>query len=203
MDLVAHYVCDSTQRQFYSDLNPTLKYKKGDMSASEYYQNMTRLADTIANIGHPMSDEEVIDYILADLGPGHGDLFTAITVLSNSQEVKLSKFYSYLIAHVAQTNAMNGPNDFSSSANTVTKQETTNPRKNQTNNGYNGPNSGNSRLNFRNNGNRGRGRGRGRYGGGPRCQVCGIPGHIALNCRNRFNHAYHNEDYQSANNAIH
>ena len=39
---------------------------------------MTSLADTMANIGHPMTDEEVIDYILAGLGPGHSDLFTAI-----------------------------------------------------------------------------------------------------------------------------
>ena len=55
------------------------------MSASEYYQKMTRLADTMANIVHHMSDEEVISYILVGLGPDHGDLFTAITLLINSQ----------------------------------------------------------------------------------------------------------------------
>lgn len=42
--------------------------KKGDMAASEYYQKMTSLADTMANIGHPMTDEDVIGYILARLG---------------------------------------------------------------------------------------------------------------------------------------
>lgn len=93
---------------------------------------MTTLVNTRANISHPMSDEEVIGYILADLGLGHDDLFTAITVLRNNQEVKLSEFYSYLIAHEAQTVTMNGPTDFVSSANTFTKQETntSNPRKN-------------------------------------------------------------------------
>lgn len=75
--------------------------KKGGLSASEYYQKITGLADTMANIGHPVTDEEVIGYILAGLGPGHGDLFTTITVLSNQQEVKLSEFYSYLVAHEA------------------------------------------------------------------------------------------------------
>lgn len=101
--------------------------KKGDTSASEYYQKMTALADTMANIGHPMTDEEVIGYILVGLGAGHGDLFTAITVLSNNQEVKLSEFYSYLVAHEAQSAAMNGSTEFASSANVVTKQEPSNP----------------------------------------------------------------------------
>lgn len=62
---------------------------------------MTTLADTMVNIGHPMTDEEVIGYILADLGPGHEDLFTAITVLSDQHKVTLPEFYSYLIAHEA------------------------------------------------------------------------------------------------------
>ena len=59
------------------------------------------VVDTMANIGHPMTDKEVIGYILAGLGPGHGDLFTAIMVLSNNREAKLSEFYSYLITHEA------------------------------------------------------------------------------------------------------
>lgn len=60
---------------------------------------MTGLVDTVANIGHPMTDEEVIGYILAGLGPGHGDLFTTIIVLSNQQALTLPDFYSYLIDH--------------------------------------------------------------------------------------------------------
>lgn len=66
--------------------------KKGDMSASEYYHKMTGLADTMDNIGHAMTNEDVIVYILAGLGPGHGDLFTFITVLSNQREVALPEF---------------------------------------------------------------------------------------------------------------
>ena len=118
------------------------------MSASEYYQKMTTLADTMANIGHPITDEEVIRYILAGLGPEHGDLFTAIIVLSNNQEVKLSKFYSYLVAHEAQLVALNGSTEFASSANVVTKEEPNNPRKPQ------GNNFGHSNSNNNNNGNR-------------------------------------------------
>lgn len=82
--------------------------RKGDMSAAEYYQKMMGFADTMANIGHPMSDEEVIGYILAGLRPGHSDLFTAITVLSNQRAVTLPEFYSYLLAHEAQATLVNG-----------------------------------------------------------------------------------------------
>lgn len=68
---------------------------------------MTESADTMDNIGHPMTDEEVIGYIQVGLGPRHIYLFTAIIVLINHQGVKLREFYSYLISHEAQTMAMN------------------------------------------------------------------------------------------------
>lgn len=118
--------------------------RKGDMSVSEYYQKMTGFADTMANIGHPMTDEEVIGYILAGLGPGHSDLFTAITVLSNQRAVTLPEFYSYLIAHEAQTTAMSGTTDFTSSANNVTRQDSSGPRRNYNSNGYNASNNNNN-----------------------------------------------------------
>lgn len=143
----------------------------------------------MANIGHPMTAEEVIGYILASLGPGHGDLFTAITVVSNQRDITLPEFYSYLIAHEAQATAMNGSVEFSSSANSVVKQETTSTcgsrrNFNNNNNGYNGSNN-QQRSNYGGRGSRGHGR---NYGGGPRCQVCGITDHTTLSCRNRFNH---------------
>lgn len=125
--------------------------KKGDMTASEFYHKMTSLADTMANIGHPMTDEEVIGYILAGLGPGHGDLVTAITVMSNQNSVTLPDFYLYLIAHEAQASIMNSTPDFTTSANTVTRQDQNPSRRNNNNN-----NSFNNRGNYR-----GRGRGRG------------------------------------------
>ena len=102
---------------------------------------MTGFADTMANIGQPMNDEEVIGYMLAGLGLGHGDLFTAITVLSNERKVTLPEFYSYLIAHEAQATAIGSTVEFSSSANNVTRQESSSnntPRRNYNNtSGYN------------------------------------------------------------------
>lgn len=69
------------------------------------------------NIGHAMLDEELIGYILAGQGSGHGDLFIAITVLSNQHPVNLHVFYSYLIAHMAQSSALNNLTKFIASAN--------------------------------------------------------------------------------------
>ena len=173
--------------QIHTQLSTT---KKGDLSAAKYYHKMTGFVDTMANIGQTMNDEEVIGYMLAGLGPSHDDLFTAITVVSNERKVTLPEFYSYLIAHEAQATVMGSTVEFSSSANNVTRQEASNnnpPRRNYNNsNGY--TNTGH-RGNYRG-GYRGLGRGRGRNNGGPRCQVCGIPGHTALTCRNRFNHSY-------------
>lgn len=53
------------------------------MCASEYYQKMIGLVDT-------MLDEKVIGYILDGLGPSDGDMFTTITVLT--KEVNLPEF---------------------------------------------------------------------------------------------------------------
>nr|KAJ0202206.1 hypothetical protein LSAT_V11C600315240 [Lactuca sativa] len=138
----------------------------------QYYHKMTNLADTMANIDHPMTDEEVIGYILAGLGPGHGDLFTAIIVLGNQQAVTLSEFYSYLIVHEAQVSAVNNVTTyFVSSTNNAIRQDANGSCRNfsQHQNGYN--NNNNYRNNYKN-GSGGRRRGRGRDknngGGGPR-----------------------------------
>lgn len=145
-----------------------------------------------------MNDEEVIGYILAGLGPGHSDIFTAITILSNERKVTLPEFNSYLIAHEAQAKAMGNTVEFTSSANTTSRQDANNPPRHNSpnNNGYNNHSNNYQQGNYRGGSGRGRGRERGRNYGGPRCQVYGIPGHIASNCINRFNHAYQAKEQQ-------
>lgn len=60
----------------------------------------------MANIGHPMTDVEIIGYILAGLRPDHGNIFISIMVVSNQRDITLPEFYSYLIAHEAQASAI-------------------------------------------------------------------------------------------------
>jgi hypothetical protein len=51
---------------------------------------MVSMADTMANIGEPLKDSEVISYILAGIRPAYNDLFSAVTILSNTRTVTLS-----------------------------------------------------------------------------------------------------------------
>ncbi|KAL7595576.1 hypothetical protein Lser_V15G29196 [Lactuca serriola] len=132
--------------------------RKCDMSADKYYQKMTGFANTMENIGQPMGVEEVIGYILAGLGPGHSNLFTAIAALSNEHKVTLPEFYSYLIAHEAQATSMNTTVEYTSSANNATRHEPNAPRRNNNNEHNN--------SNQRNNYFGGSGRGLGRNNGG-------------------------------------
>ncbi|GKD34147.1 hypothetical protein Tco_1249656 [Tanacetum coccineum] len=78
-----------------------------------------------ANKGHRMTYEEVIDYILAGLGPSHSVLFITIAEINNQHD---AKFYSYLIAQEAKASAMNNTTEFTSSANNVTRQDLNPPR---------------------------------------------------------------------------
>ena len=134
--------------------------KRNGSSAVEYYHKMIMLADTMANIGQPMADEEVIGYILAGLGEEFKDLTTTITILNNNRQVTLTEFYSYLLGHETR-NELTSPAEFSSSANNVGRK--TDNRNNQQRHH-------NSNANGRNGGYRGgRGRGRGRHrGNGPK-----------------------------------
>jgi hypothetical protein len=43
--------------------------KKADMTAAAYYHKMKGYADTMASLGHPLTDEEILDYMLVGLGP--------------------------------------------------------------------------------------------------------------------------------------
>jgi hypothetical protein len=42
--------------------------RKNDMSASNYFHNMKGFADALTMVGSPISDNELIDYIMVGLG---------------------------------------------------------------------------------------------------------------------------------------
>jgi hypothetical protein len=53
--------------------------KKKGTSAADYFRQMKTLADTLAAIGQPLRDDEIIAYILAGLGPDFDSLVTTLT----------------------------------------------------------------------------------------------------------------------------
>lgn len=178
--------------------------KKKDMSAADYFHKMKALSDTLASIGSPLTDDEMIDYILARLGPQFGPLAASLTIVNKT--VSLTDFYAYLLSFEAMQEQQNQGDDWSSSANSVSRQSHTSGRRSpqQSDSQKKGsqPRSnqspGGSHHGGRGSGNRNR-NGGGRYR--PKCQICHLFGHEALNCHNRFNEAYNSEETRTANTA--
>ena len=56
---------------------------------------MKGIADTMATIGHPLSDDEIIDYILGGLGQQFDALAAYLTVINTP--VSLTDFYAYVL----------------------------------------------------------------------------------------------------------
>ena len=70
--------------------------KKKDLTASEYYRKMRGFADAMASIGKPLTDEEVLGYILAGLGPEFEPLVASVT--ARDDPISLSSFYAFLLS---------------------------------------------------------------------------------------------------------
>lgn len=70
--------------------------KNNDQSTTEYINKGKRLADTLASIGQPLRDEEVISYLLYGLGEEYDSLVTSVT--THIDVVSLSDLYAHLLA---------------------------------------------------------------------------------------------------------
>ncbi|XP_073362913.1 uncharacterized protein [Aegilops tauschii subsp. strangulata] len=141
--------------------------KKKDPSAAAYYNKMKGYADAMASVGKPLSNEEVLGYMLAGLGSEYEPLVASIT--SRDEPVSLASFYVYLISAKLRLEQQTSTGEIFSSANAAAR--------------------GGGR------GGQGQGRGcGGRNRNKPTCQVCQKYGHDALRCRQRFNRAYQAED---------
>ncbi|KAK1618614.1 hypothetical protein QYE76_024131 [Lolium multiflorum] len=53
--------------------------KKRDVTMSTYFQNTKKIADTMATIGNPLGDDDIVSYILAGLAEDHENFTTSIT----------------------------------------------------------------------------------------------------------------------------
>lgn len=162
--------------------------KKRDMTCAEFFHKMTGFADQMATVGHPLSDDEVIDYIVAGLGQEYDALMASLTIFNG--EVSLNDFYSYLLSYEARQEQHITDGDFSSSANSVTRQA--DPRSDGARGGK--PSGGGNGGGGQYGQNHGKNGGRNRWR--PKCQICGKFGHEALKCKNRFNHTYQDDDHR-------
>jgi hypothetical protein len=73
--------------------------RKNDMSASDYFHKMKGFADALAMVGSPISDDELIDYIVVGLGSQLEGLQSSIAVLNNTGHVlTVPDIYSMLLS---------------------------------------------------------------------------------------------------------
>ena len=138
------------------------------------------MAQTLAAIGEPIKDSELLSYILGGLGVEYESLVTSIS--THIEPVLLDDLYSHLLIHEQRLENAHNPIDFSVSTVNVAQRNSSNTGRFQ-------PQKSGSSFG------RGRGRGRGRGFGPssnrPICQICNRIGHIASKCYNRFDHSYH------------
>ena len=195
--------------------------KKKGVSTADYFRNMKTLADTLAAIGQPLKEEEIISYVLAGLGPNYDAL---VTTLSVKDDLTLDEVYSHLLAYEHRQEVQDADYNIGNgnSANFANRNQGRGGGQ-----GGHGGNPGGRGGGGRGSGGRGQGQvqnggggrgGGGRGGGGrggvrgggntgngalrPVCQICNKVGHIALCCYSRFDHAYGGEEeHHSANHA--
>lgn len=189
--------------------------RKGDMTAEVYMQKMKNLADIMVTAGFPVSDDELVDYIITGLGSAFNSLAGPLNLSTRS--IPYTEFYSSVLSFEAMQVQQAETEEWPSSANVVSRPS------HQQGSGYqsafsppaqgggrpagqpshqsgpNGGGGGGGRQNYGGNGgDQGRpnfnnnGTGNGRNGNGrrrqhPQCQICTYWGHAAADCRNRYN----------------
>ena len=74
--------------------------KKNDLTAAAYFHKMKGFVDAMAQVGLPISDDELIDYIVVGLGPQYESLQHSLTVLAaaGADTLSLADFYSMLLS---------------------------------------------------------------------------------------------------------
>lgn len=193
--------------------------KKKGTPAADYFRHMKTLADSLAAIGQPLREDEIIAYILAGLGPDYDSLVTTLSV--KAEDLTLDEVYAHLLAYEHRHDLHDSDYSLGGGASANFSRRGGGHGNGGGGNPSGGQGGGNSGGRNNGGGYRGRGGGRGNGGGRgqehgrgngggnnsngnndqrPVCQICGKAGHVALRCRRRFDHAFTGEEH-SANAA--
>jgi hypothetical protein len=73
--------------------------RKEELTAAEYMHKMKALADTMAAAGAPISNDELVDYIITGLGSGYRAIAASLTL--NNRSVLYAEFYSSVLSFEA------------------------------------------------------------------------------------------------------
>ena len=82
-------------------------------------QKMKNLADIMASAGHPVSDDELVDYIITGLGSAFNSIAGALNLSTRS--VPYTEFYSSVLSFEAMQAQQAETEEWPSSANAVSR----------------------------------------------------------------------------------
>lgn len=208
----------SQAREFQLEAEISL-LQKGDMSLTHYLSKFKRLCDDLVAIGKPISDEKKVFCLLKGLGPNYDSFttsmlkppipsYTDLIPLLQSHEAIKQAHVPHHYTHPKQTEAFVGQR-FSEGNGCAGANRSNNRQFTSNGRGFiqTGHNPSRHGTNFRpNNGGQSQDRQsqpkhqvrnstefpKPTQKGGTQitCQICDKPGHGALKCWNRFNHAF-------------
>ncbi|KAJ0972283.1 hypothetical protein J5N97_020242 [Dioscorea zingiberensis] len=101
---ISHEVWQTLERMFSSQSKARIMQiqlqlstiQKKDLYVADYFNKVKYLADTLAAIGRPLEDEEIITYLLAGLDSEFDPLVTSVTTRIDS--MSLNDIYTHLLS---------------------------------------------------------------------------------------------------------
>ncbi|KAI5344540.1 hypothetical protein L3X38_012417 [Prunus dulcis] len=170
---------------------------KGDLSIVSSLQQMKEIADGLGDAGHPLTDDDLVAYILADLSEEYDSFVTSIE--TRREKVSSDELHGYLLGHEATLLKRKLRSNFSGPTEPFHAYAAT-PRSSQHFSRSRGSNNSNSQHrgfhspNFSRNSSPGDGNSNSRgsssfnsagFSSGPVlvCQFCNKKGHAANTCR--------------------
>ena len=176
--------------------------KKGSSSVADYFQKFQSLTDSLATVGQPLNDFEMVAFLLAGLGPDYDPFVTFVT--TRVEPFSVEEIYGHLLSHELILEHHHSSIDLSvTGAHYAARQGNSfRPPRNGYPSILGAPPAGRgpSRPYFNR---QSRGRGRNNHFSGrdsssrPVCQVCNRVGHIALDCSNRYNESFSRDSHQT------
>jgi hypothetical protein len=73
--------------------------RQGDKSCPEYVHAAKSLADQLAMVGKPVSDEDLISYLIGGLSPRYNAFITSFTLMTKDESMSLEDFQTFLLSH--------------------------------------------------------------------------------------------------------
>ena len=182
--------------------------QKGTSSVTDHFNKVKSLTDALAAAGSPLSDEEIVNYVLVGIGDDFSAIVAAIGI--KDEEISPDELYAHLLSYEAWHDPTPHATIGNTSANNVSRSNrggrgrgshpNNGGRGNGGSSGYNGGGGygGNGRGNGSggNSGGGGRGRNSSYNDRRPKviCQVCNKPGHTAAKCWYRYDETYQGDE---------